>query len=319
MRCLLIGSNLFVLKMERTFRFARQVVSAYILDDCRMMAAAIAYYVLLALVPALLLAIGALGIVMGNSLESLHAIRMFLTRNLPVGPHFISYMVREIVSDRRILGGVGLVGVLFLASQVMVNLEIAFNRIWGIDHNRSYLWRRLYGLGVTILVLLMLILSLLLSGFYTYIRHFKIPGLSISPDRVPILWSLIGTLTPLVLSVLMFSILYKLVPHRRTSWKATLSGGLFAGLCWEVAKYLFTFYLVHFDSYAKLYGSLGSLFILLFWVYYSSTILLIGAEIGAICDHQKVCPVEVMETIQLASPGHKDGGTGDKDFSGRGV
>ncbi len=284
-----------------------------------MMAAAIAYYVLLALVPALLLAIGALGIVMGNSVESLHAIRMFLTRNLPVGPQFIKYMVREIVTDRQILGGVGLVGVLLLASQVMVNLEIAFNRIWVIDRNRSYVWRRLYGLGITILVLLILILSLLLSGLYTYIRHFKLPGLSIAPDRIPILWSLVGTLTPLVLSVLMFSILYKLVPHRRTSWKASLSGGLFAGLCWEIAKYLFTFYLVHFNSYAKLYGSLGSLFILLFWVYYSSTILLVGAEIGAICDQHKVCPVEVRETIQLTSPRQKGDGKGDKDYTGRGI
>ena len=60
-----------------------------------------------------------------------------------------------------------------------------------------------------------------------------------------------------------------------------LAGALFAALLWEISKHLFDIYIKDYAGIEKIYGSFGTIVILLFWIYYSAFILLIGAEIGA--------------------------------------
>ena len=88
-------------------------------------------------------------------------------------------------------------------------------------------------------------------------------------------------LAPLPISILMFGLVYRIVPNCPVSWRNALLGGFFAGAAWEAAKYLFALYAAHYANYNKVYGSLGAIVSLMFWAYYSATILLLGAEIAA--------------------------------------
>jgi len=83
---------------------------------------------------------------------------------------------------------------------------------------------------------------------------------------------------PFLLTFCMFFLIYKIIPRIRVHFKSALQAALFAGLFWELAKHLFGWYVVHLAQYSIFYGSLSTVVIFVLWVYYSSMILVVGAE-----------------------------------------
>jgi hypothetical protein len=83
-----------------------------------------------------------------------------------------------------------------------------------------------------------------------------------------------------VLSFLAFSLLYWLAPNRSVRFRYLWPGALFAAVAFEGLKYGFTVYLTNFGNYDVVYGALGSVMVLLFWVFLSANILILGAEIA---------------------------------------
>jgi membrane protein len=73
-------------------------------------------------------------------------------------------------------------------------------------------------------------------------------------------------------------LIYKIIPHKKVHFVSVLQAALFTGLLWEMAKHLFAWYVVHLAQYSFFYGSLSALIIFVLWVYYSSTILVLGGE-----------------------------------------
>jgi membrane protein len=73
-------------------------------------------------------------------------------------------------------------------------------------------------------------------------------------------------------------LIYKIIPNKEVHFISALQAAIFTGLLWELAKHLFTWYVVHLARYSIFYGSLSTLIVLVLWVYYSSTILVVGGE-----------------------------------------
>jgi len=86
---------------------------------------------------------------------------------------------------------------------------------------------------------------------------------------------------PLVTMTLIFSLLYAVIPNRRQTFRQVLPGAAFASVAWALASLGFSFYVDRFADYARYYGSLGGVMILLVWLYLSSVVLLVGSEINA--------------------------------------
>ena len=84
---------------------------------------------------------------------------------------------------------------------------------------------------------------------------------------------------PWVISLSIFFLIYKLVPQCKTYWRYTWPGALIATVLFELGKELFTWYLASIAVYSQVYGSLASVMILLFWIYLSALILMLGAQI----------------------------------------
>ena len=85
---------------------------------------------------------------------------------------------------------------------------------------------------------------------------------------------------PFSLTYCMFFVIYKIIPNKEVHFRSALQAALFTGLLWELAKHLFTWYVVHLAEYSIFYGSLSTLVIFILWVYYSSMILVLGAELA---------------------------------------
>jgi membrane protein len=137
----------------------------------------------------------------------------------------------------------------------------------------------LRGIGIDLLMILLagilLLVSMILSSLVTFLQgyHEQI-SLAIGPT---VQWILIYLL-PFFLTYCVFSLIFKIIPNKRVHFKSALQAAFFTSLLWESAKHLFGWYVVHVVDYSMFYGSLGTLVIFVLWVYYSSMILVVGAE-----------------------------------------
>jgi membrane protein len=80
------------------------------------------------------------------------------------------------------------------------------------------------------------------------------------------------------LTYCMFFLIFKIIPHKKIHFKSALQAALFSSMLWELAKHLFTWYVVHLAQYSIFYGSFSTSVIFVVWVYYSSAILVVGGE-----------------------------------------
>jgi membrane protein len=92
-------------------------------------------------------------------------------------------------------------------------------------------------------------------------------------------WNFMGILIPIIMSILAFTILYRYLPSRNIGNVAPIIGGATAGLLFELAKYIYRIFVVNFANYHVVYGSLGSVVLLVIWTYYVSVIAILGAEV----------------------------------------
>jgi membrane protein len=94
-------------------------------------------------------------------------------------------------------------------------------------------------------------------------------------------WQSIFILGSAVITIVLFTILYKFLPNTRIAFREALTGAIVAGVLWEGAKFGFAYLLPYFH-YDLLYGSIGAGITLLSWVYLSSLIMLFGAQFTAV-------------------------------------
>lgn len=262
--------------MMRIWRYGKRIADAYQRHNGPMMAAALAFYGVLSLVPLLTLGLTLLALFLGDSNGAHEQLRRRIFDIFPISGSIVYEAILSIQRQSGLLGILSLIGLLFTASTLFANLEAALNVIWEVRNARAWLHLRLRAVAVTLLTLLLLSLSIGTSVLITY--ALKMPQLfgSIGPwHQIP------GHLLSALFSVLMFTLVYRLIPACPVAYRHALRGGAAAGIVWEAAKLLFTLYLSNFGAYDRVYGSLGGIVILLVYCYYSAKILLMGAEMTA--------------------------------------
>jgi YihY family inner membrane protein len=173
---------------------------------------------------------------------------------------------------------------LWAASWMFTVIENALNRIYG-TYPRSFVHGRLVNFAVMTLVFVLLGTSALFTAVITAVRA--------TAERIPLnlgetfaaltgyAWQTVFVLASLVVSIVLFTLLYKMLPNTRVPLVEALPGAILAGVLWEGAKFGFAA-LLPFFHYDLLYGSIGAAVALLSWVYLSSVIMLFGAQFTAL-------------------------------------
>lgn len=237
-------------------------------DECSLRAAALAYHTLLSLFPLLLFLVFVGGELLSGG-DSLHAVESLVRRLAPQAATTVNKVIAQTVRARGPIGLIGGLGLLYSASAIFAVLSSTFNVIWGAK--RRAFWRRiLIGLLAVLLVVLLFIFSLFTRAVGAL-------------DLVPaggLAW--VSSSLDFWLTLLACWVLYVWLPNDRVIWWAAFGGALLAACLWQVAKIGFGIYLTSGLTHMDLvYGSLASVVILVLWVYFSSIILFVGAELAA--------------------------------------
>lgn len=175
-------------------------------------------------------------------------------------------------------------------------LETALNKAWQVLTRRHFIRSRLLALLMLFVGGFFLGTSVILTTMIALIEH-KIDHYGLV--RSAALWRISFGVVAFLLTFLVFTLAYKLLPNTHVGLSEALTAGTVASILWQIASLLFTFLVRHFD-YDAIYGSVGAVVALLSWVYLSSYIFLFGAHLSA--QMHRTCPegrAEVLASLPL--------------------
>ncbi len=253
--------------------------------DLMMMAAAIAFYWLLGIIPLLLLGTSATGYLLGSSERAVDEVmqvarRLIPRSTIPEVQEFLGTLIR----NRHVTGVLGLGFLLWVAMGVFEAIATSLTAITGGRETRSYLRRKLVALvmmGTAGLLFIAALMGAWVLGAWSEIEfllgtRIPLPGFLAAP-------SFPRYATTILLTVLL-AIVYHIAPVRAIRWPAATAGALIAGALWHQAKVLFNWYLIHYARYNLFYGILGGFIGVVLWLYYTAIILLVGGLLADVFD-----------------------------------
>ncbi len=260
--------------------FLKEIYEEWAQDDVVQIAAALAYYAAFSIAPLLVIAIVIAGLVFGQE-----AVEGQLVDQLGgfVGESSAKVIQKMVASAYRTSAGivatiVGIGTLLFGSSRLFFQLKKGLNDMWGADtYLESGIWQlikqRFFSivmvLGTGFLLLVSLIISSMITIAVSYFRNLL--------EGLDFLWQLINFSTGLLVTTLIFAMIYRYVPDVRVSWKDVIIGSAFTALLFTIGQFLLGLYLAR-GTFSSTYGAAGSFLVILLWVYYSAQILLLGAE-----------------------------------------
>ena len=242
-------------------------------DDASHKAAGIAYYAVLSLFPLLLGLIAILGLFLPSE-QVQKELFDFFARNLPGAIDVLEQNIESVIKFRGAIGAVSLVLLLWSASSMFGAINRTINRVWDIHRDRPFYIRKLRDLSMAMGTGLLFVLSMGATSIFSILSNLDSSFAATASD--------IGArLLAFLFSIGIFLVLYKFIPNTKTYWSYIWPGAVLAGILFEIAKTVFVFYLDHFASYESVYGNVASMIILLFWIYVSAFIMILGAEFSA--------------------------------------
>lgn len=274
-------------RLTEVFHLPLAVLKRFKSDRLPRHASALAFSSLLALAPMMAIALSMLSLFssfedMGASVENF--IYQFL---VPAAGDDVRVYLDQFASRAGKLTAVGAGAFLLTALLLLSNIESSFNDIWRIKEGRTL------GQKLTVYWAMVTLGPLLMGASLTMSTYFL--SLSVFTGQA----GTIGTfLIPVLLESMAFLLLYLVMPNVRVSLMHGIVGALVASFLFELTKRAFATYVGNFANYEVVYGALAALPIFLIWVYLSWVVTLIGAEVVAVLQQQKLLENTVIDRIE---------------------
>ena len=271
-------------------------------DRVMSVAAGVTYYALLAIFPAIAALVSIYGLFADPVTIQEHL--DLLSGVLPGGAlDIIGEQVKRIASQG---GGklgfgfvLGLLISLWSANAGMKAVFDALNIVYGEGEKRSFVKLNLQSLAFTLGALFFILLAIV--GIIVLPIILEFVGLGSGTE-----WLLALARWPVLLAgvVLGLAVLYRYGPSRdKAEWKWVTPGGVVAAVLWVAGSMLFSWYVSNFGSYNETYGSLGAVIGFMTWIWLSSVVVLLGAEINAEMEHQTATDTTVGARQPLGARG----------------
>lgn len=268
------------------FRFAER----WGLDNCYLMAAALAFFGLLSVFPLALAGVAILARALAAGDNTLKDFAEFVGSFFPgsTGEGIEAEIQRSVQAiatgpDAATVSVVALFSLLWAGRAYFDTLATVLSSVWPGAAQRNFikhqlaLWGLMFGSGALFLLSTSATVALTTVQSLAY----KLPNLFI--NRAPVLWDWAGKFSAWGLTLFMFYLLYHYGPNREkpNTRRVVWAAAFVAAVGWELAKWGFTRFLGNVTRYQATYGSVAGIVVTMLWIYASSLIILLGAEVAA--------------------------------------
>ncbi|MDA1100189.1 MAG: YihY/virulence factor BrkB family protein [Proteobacteria bacterium] len=263
-------------------RMAAAIVRDLAEGQLPLWAMSLVYTTLLSLVPLLAISFSILkGFGVHNQIEP-----MLLALLEPLGTQGveITHRIIEFVDNVKVgvLGSLGFALLFYTVVSLMQKIERAFNTVWHVDQHRSWGQRFRDYLSVLVIGPALIFAAV---GIGASITSLSIVGNLSAVEPLGSLIRLAGKLIPFLMIVGAFSFMYAFIPNTDVKPRAALTGGLVAGLMWNLLGWGFASFVVGSTKYTAIYSTFAAPIFFMIWLYVGWLVLLIGANIGFYVQH----------------------------------
>lgn len=234
--------------------------------------------------------------VLGNFLDSeavQFQISALIDTIIPYGEYsdfvkkIIFERIDEFIEYKTIAGIIGGFGLLFAASGLFSSMRTILNKVFGVETDVNVIIGKLRDFALVLMVLLIFFATTISMPFINLVFQFANKFEFLSFLQTGFIERLFLGLFSLILIYIVFTILYLAVPVKKVGRKAVFVSAFWAAILWETAKQLFGFYITNYAVYGKIYGAYALVVVVAFWIYYSSVVFIIGAEVGRLYYERK--------------------------------
>lgn len=259
----------------------KNTLSGFIDHKITKLSGALAYFTLFSMGPLLVMIISLCGLFLEREAiegEIFSVLRGFVGEDTAM-------QLQEIIKNASLVGKstvaaiVGGITLLIGATTVFAEIQDSVNIIWGLKAKPKKGWlkmlqNRLLSFSVIVSLGFLLLVSLTLSGL---IEGFSARLQARYPDVTVVVFYVINWVLTLGFSIVIFSVIFKVLPDARIRWRDVLAGSVVTTLLFLLGKFGISLYISQ-TNVGSTYGAAGSLVVLIVWIYYSSIILYLGAE-----------------------------------------
>lgn len=259
-------------------------------DTMTQWAAALTYYSLLSLFPALLFAVAVLGF-FGE--EALIADAAGYLKDAGAPPETVDAVTKALESAQQQRGTalgalvIGLATALYGASGAFASAGAALNRVWRVEEGRSFVKHKLTNLLWTLVLLALVNVTcvLVFLGGGLAADVLDLIGLG---DTVATIWAYARWPGAVLSAMLIYAVVYYAAPNIEVRhWQYITPGAAFGVPAWLLASAAFFVYVSELATYAATYGAFAAVVILLIWLWLTNVVLLFGAELNAVVDTRR--------------------------------
>jgi membrane protein len=250
-----------------------------------LMAGGLAFTLFVCIMPLILIIFSLLGVILEKPSVA-GEIESFIDRAVPYENYasFVKEKVFMLVNEFKVFkslaGVIGLIGLFVASTGLFSGMRTILNMIYKVERDESVLMGKLRDLLSVILVALYFLLSIAILPLLEAAKILIENVLFIGEIEFGFLSDLALAGISFLLILLTFIIIYWLIPYRKLHLKVILMSALAASVFWESARQLFGFYLANIITLKMVYGAYIFIVVIAFWIYYTSIVFILGAELG---------------------------------------
>lgn len=267
--------------IRHSFTILKDTAQGFSQDKGLKLSASLAYYTIFSLAPLLLLVTSLAGAIFGK--DATEGTLFGELKGL-IGNEAAA-QIQEIIRNMELSGEttlsliIGAIMLIIAATTVFGELQDSINMIWKVKAKPKKGWLKLIKdrllsgsiiIGLGFILLVSLIVNGALAAFNTMLKKWL-------PDLSVLLFSGLSIIISFVVLVLIFGVIYKVLPDAKIKWKDVRAGALFTAALFMLGRYIIGLY-IGSTQVGSPYGAAGSLIIIMLWVYYSAAILYFSAE-----------------------------------------
>jgi membrane protein len=286
-----------ILRLGWTLRdYAKRVWDNSGEDNIFFLAGGIAFNILLAAIPFLLLMVTGLAYVLDQPTSTSSAeVNAFLDRLLPphadTGESPIHKLLDEIINARGSVTLYGAIGFVWLSTRLFGSLRNVLAEVFDIETDRGIVAGKIFDMRITVIATLLFVAYTALTAYLEIATKRGVKVLTeygVQTEFMGRLGYTLGQLLAFSVITAMFFALYKFLPNRRIRWQTALIAAGFTSGMFSVARYIFQRYVERFDPGSLYTGTLYAIVIVVFWVYYAAMIFVLGGEVAQVYELRRV-------------------------------
>lgn len=248
-----------------------------------MIAAGIAFNIIVYLIPLILIAIYVVRLIfneqdISNTLETLMLELLPPTESANKIIHKVVEEVEKILGHSTFFGWIGIGALLWLSSLLISSIRYGLNTIFELKSPRMFVFYKIKDILLTLIISILIFIYSYAVPLFTIVIEYI--GIYFPTQLKEIFSGALIRIASIVTSFLMFYFIYRIVPNYKLNRTVIFSSTILCVFAIELARYVFAWYLTELSNYGKFYGTYAVIMSMAIWIYYSALIILLSAEIS---------------------------------------